>query len=81
MSIDQVSLESMNVSWSPPFTLDGVPILQYTVYITSIGRNMTLNITETEITLERPCSSTNYKISAWNEVGEGNVTSYGEINS
>lgn len=42
---------------------------------------MTLNITETEITLERPCSSTNYKISAWNEVGEGNVTSYGEINS
>ena len=79
MNIDQVSVESVNVSWTPPFTLNQVPILMYTVYITSQGYTETMNTTETSITLERPCASTTYEISAWNEVGEGNITKYGEI--
>lgn len=74
MSIDHVSVEIVNVSWSPPFTLDGVPILQYTVYVTSKGYNDTLNTTETHLTLEKPCTSTTFQISAWNEVGEGNIS-------
>ena len=79
MYVNQVSVESVNVSWTPPFTLNEVPILMYTVYITSQGYTETMNTTETSITLERPCASTTYEISAWNEVGEGNITKYGEI--
>ena len=79
MYVNQVSVESVNVSWTPPFTLNEVPILMYTVYITSQGYTETMNTTETNITLERPCASTTYEISAWNEVGEGNITKYGEI--
>ena len=79
MNVDQVSVESVNVSWTPPFTLSVVPILMYTVYITSQTYNETMNTTETRITLERPCASTTYEISAWNEVGEGDIAIYGEI--
>ena len=79
VNVDQVSLESVNVSWTPPFTLSEVPILMYTVYITSQGYTETMNTTETRITLERPCASTTYEISAWNEVGEGEKATYGEI--
>ena len=32
VSVAEVNVESVNVSWSPPFTLDGVPILHYSVY-------------------------------------------------
>ena len=81
VNVDQVSVESVNISWAPPFTLSEVPILMYTVYITSQGYTETMNTTETRITLERPCASTTYEISAWNEVGEGNIATvtYGEI--
>ena len=79
VNVDQVSVESVNVSWTPPFTLNEVPILMYTVYITSQGYTETMNTTETNITLERPCASTTYEISAWNEVGEGDIATYGEI--
>ena len=79
VSVDQVSVESVTVSWSPPFTLDGVPILQYTVYVTSKGRTEVWNTTEMQITLERPHASTTYQISAWNRVGEGNASRYGEL--
>ena len=78
VNVDQVSVESVNVSWSPPSTLIGVPILMYTVYITSQGYTETMNTTETSITLERPCASTTYGISAWNEVGEGATATYGK---
>ncbi|CAI8019959.1 hypothetical protein GBAR_LOCUS11952 [Geodia barretti] len=74
VSVEAVGVDSINVSWSPPFTLEGVPILQYSVYITSQGVSEQRNTTETHISLERPCASTTYQISAWNEVGEGNAT-------
>ena len=75
----EVGVQNMTLSWSPPYTIDGVPILQYTVYIISQSHNWTLNVTETNITIERRCTSTTYQISAWNEVGEGNTTTYCEI--
>ncbi|CAI8042629.1 hypothetical protein GBAR_LOCUS23637 [Geodia barretti] len=74
VSVEADGVDSINVSWSPPFTLEGVPILHYSVYITSQGVSEQRNTTETHITLERPCASTTYQISAWNEVGEGNAT-------
>ena len=76
MSVEGISLESVAVSWSPPFTLDGVPILQYSVYTTSQGISEQFNTTETNIVLGRPCSITTYQISAWNE---GNASTFGEI--
>ena len=81
MNVDQVSVDSVNVSWTPPFTLSEVPILMYNVNITSQGYTETMNTTETSITLEGPyaCASTTYEIGAWNEVGEGDKATYGEI--
>ena len=76
MSIE-VGVENMTLSWSPPYTLDGVPILQYTVYTISHGHTETVNTTEIYITLTESCMSTAYHISAWNEVGEGNIATYG----
>ena len=79
---DIVSRDRVIVSWSPPFTLDGIPILYYTVNIISQGVvTEQINTTETHITLERPCVSTTYQISAWNDVGEGNAVDYGKKNS
>ena len=76
---DIISVDNVAVSWRPPFTLKGVPILHYTVYITSQGLSEQRNTTETHITLDRPCASTTYQISAWNEVGEGNASREGEV--
>ena len=73
----KVGVEYMTLSWNPPFTLDGVPILQYTVYIISQRHRETVNTTKTHITLEGSCTSPVYQISAWNEVGEGNTVTYG----
>ena len=74
--VEQVSVDTVNVSWSPPFTLEGVPILHYTVYITSsTGSSEAVNTTQTEISLQRPCADTTYQVSGWNEVGEGNTSS------
>ena len=74
----EVGVENMTLSWSPPFTIDGVPILHYIVYIIRQGHTAeTVNTTETHITLEKSCTNTAYRISAWNEAGEGNKTIYG----
>ena len=79
VNVYQVSVESVNVSWTFHSLSVEVPILMYTVYITSQGYTETMNTTKTRITLERPCASTTYEISAWNEVGEGDRATYGEI--
>ena len=76
--LEAVNMKSVVVSWSPPFTLEGVPILHYSVYITSQGVSVQRNTTETNITLNRPCASTSYNICAWNAVGKGNTTTYCE---
>ena len=79
MTVEADSRENVTVSWRSPFTLDDVPILHYSVYVTSQGVSEQINTTETNVTLRRPCVSTIYHISAWNGVGEGNATSNGEI--
>ena len=71
--------QSVNVSWSPPLTLDGVPILQYSVNITSQGLTVQRNTNDTYTTLERPCTTTTYQITAWSLAGQGLAAIYGEI--
>ena len=73
----EVGVDNMTLSWRPPFTLDGVSIYRYSVYIISPRHTKTESTTETHITLERPYSSTTYQISAWNGGGEGNTSIYG----
>ena len=70
--------QSLTVSWYPPLTLDGVPILQYSVNITTQGITTQRNTTDTYITLERLCTVTTYQISAWSLAGEGTAAIYGE---
>ena len=77
VDVEADSRKNIRVSWRPPFTLDDVPILHYSVYVTNQGVSEQINTTET-ITLRQPCASTTYSISAWNEVGEGNTTTFGE---
>ena len=79
VNVEGISFETVAVSWSAPFTLDEVPILQYSVYTTSQGVSEQFYTTETNITLGTPRASTTYQISAWNEVGEGNASTFGEI--
>ena len=80
VSIDIVGEHSVNVSWSPPLTLDGVSILQYSVNITQ-GLTVQRNTTDTYLTVEKPCTTTTYQITAWSLAGQGfaAVYAYGEI--
>ena len=71
--------QSVNISWSPPITLDGVSILQYSVNIITQGLTVQRNTTDTYITLERPYTTTTYQISAWSLAGQGFAAIYGEI--
>ena len=75
----EIGVENVTISWIPPFTLTGVPIYHYTVYIISQRYTVMIDTTETHFTLEKPCTSTTYQISAWNAVGEGNTTTYGTV--
>ena len=74
LTVEGVSRESVNLSWSPPFTLGGIPILHYTVYITSNGFSEQNDTTENSIILRRPYASITYQVTAWNSVGEGNAS-------
>ncbi|CAI8029817.1 hypothetical protein GBAR_LOCUS16923, partial [Geodia barretti] len=51
-SVKAVRVDSINVSWSPPFTLEGVPIL-HSRSISPVRSLEQRNTTETHITLER----------------------------
>ena len=63
--------------WNPPFNMvltnDSV-VSMYTVYITisQTGIETRSNTTMREYTIENPCSSIKFKVTAWNDIGEGN---------
>ena len=79
VSVNVMDEQSVKVSWSPPITLDGVSILQYSVNIITQGLTVQRNTTDTYITLERPCTTTTYQITAWSLAGQGFAAIYGEI--
>ena len=59
-----------------PFTLAGVPILQYSVYVHdyTTGEENIINTTSTEYIHSEPQCGVEVSISAWNAVGEGERT-------
>ena len=72
MSLDDGALQ---LTWTAPPTLAGVPILQYSIYIHdyTTGKELTINTTATGCLLSEPhvqCS-VEVSVSAWNAVGEG----------
>ncbi len=66
----------MQITFSPPNTLDGIPILHYLIEQTSEEYN-SQNITNTMIIMDG-LGSINYTInvSAWNTVGQGDIASF-----
>lgn len=69
----QISSTQVLVSYTPPVTLEGVPILYYTIQVMG---GIVVNTTELNYTLQltNPCIFYNFTIAAWNTVGKGNIT-------
>lgn len=65
--------------WNPPFdmvlTNDSI-ISMYTVYvnISRTGIEIRFNTTMRQYSIENPCSSVTFKVTAWNDIGEGNAS-------
>ena len=68
LNVTVINSTTIFISWSPPFTLDGVPILWYIVTITS-GENMTVNNTWLYYLCHEP--SVDVTVIAVNGAGDG----------
>ena len=72
-----VNSTTVLISWSPPFTLEGVPILGYNVTITNTtsGKNETMLVEDTTLlySIDHPDSENNFSVTVVpiNEVGAG----------
>ena len=44
LAVTPVNSTTVLISWNPPFTLEGVPILGYNVTITTSGENETMSV-------------------------------------
>ena len=70
------------ISWSPPFTLEGVPILGYNVTITNTtsGENETMLVEDTTLlySIDHPNPENNFIVTVVpiNEVGAGEPNVY-----
>ena len=65
--------------WKPPPGLNvssAYHNITYTVYvnISSTGMEFSSNTTMREYTMENPCSDVLFKVTAWDDIGEGNET-------
>ena len=71
----QINSTTLQLTYSPPFTLIGVPINFFTITITSSDQatSITINTTATELLYSPPDICTDYllDIAAWNRVGRG----------
>ena len=78
-----INLTSLNVTWSAPYTLDGVDILGYNITITNTSND---NILHTYFTQDTqyvisnnngdPCTELTLTISGYNGAGDGDTTSF-----
>ena len=67
------SRNNLTLRWNLP---SGSTIIFYTVYV-NISRTATefyINVTTREYTLENPCSDVLFRVTAWDNIGEGNAT-------
>ena len=79
--LTQVNSTTVQLSYSSPPTLMGVPILNYSIELFSSSNNLTSEIYWTTeetilVTLNNPCINYSLQISAWNNIGKGNSTIY-----
>ena len=77
LTVTPVNSISVLISWSPPFTLEGVPILGYNITITNnaSGKNKTMLVEDTTLlySIDHSDSENNFTVTVVpiNEVGAG----------
>ena len=81
LTVTLINSTTVRISWSPPFTLEGVPILGYNVTITNYtisGENVTMLVEDTTLLYSfddhpDPGSENNFTVTVVpiNEVGAG----------
>ena len=78
-----VNSTSINITWSAPYTLDGVDILGYNITIanTSNGDVLYTYFTQDQQYIisnidEDPCTELTLAISGYNGAGDGDITSF-----
>lgn len=75
------SADTVDITWSPPFTLSGVPINGYVIIILSTTTNTTTTHTSVfnnftfTTTDHDPCTNYSIKVFAFNSVGNGSLSS------
>ena len=93
LTVVPINSTTVLISWSPPFTLEGVPILGYNVTITNTtsGENETMSVegdtTMLYYSIDHPDPDNNFTVIVVpiNEAGPGDVTetfsfSFGKLN-
>ena len=82
LTVTTINSTTVIISWSPPFTLEGVPILGYNVTITNTtsGENETVSVEDTTLlySIDHPDPENNFTVTVvpLNRVGSGHsVTS------
>ena len=77
LTVTLINSTTVLISWSPPFTLEGVPILGYNVTITNTtsGENETMLVEDTTLlySIDHPDPENNFTVTVVpiNEVGAG----------
>ena len=77
LTVTLINSTTVLISWSPPFTLEGVPILGYNVTITNTtsGENETVLVEDTTLlySIDHPDPENNFTVTVVpiNEVGAG----------
>ena len=86
LTVTHINSTTVLISWSPPFTLEGVPILGYNVTITNTtsGENETMLVEDTTLlySIDHPDLENIFTVTVVpiNEVGAGNSTLLSFIN-
>jgi len=77
----EVSGDYLTLRWNPPsdtILINDSIVSMYTVYvnISQTGIETHSNTTTRQYTVENPCSDVKFKVTAWNDIGEGTATTY-----
>ena len=79
-----IDSSSLNISWSPPFTLPGTHITGYNISVTSIMFHISQFITDTYYVLTAPNNTDPYDeisitVSGYNGAGNGEMTTISSL--